>query len=276
MFFTNPSDTLHYNGSEIGGVKKGDNLTTVVEKLLLEVDRLNSELAAMSRQTTGGSMSTDVLENKNSFGSAPGFRDSSYSAKITVTPKSNSIEVFYDLNDIGTGEKVYSRVIVDGYRNGVMVQLVDSDKMASGFLLGPDAFPATMNIELRRKSETGEMLVYSGTIPLSITMQSGNYPVFTKTMNQSDLKTQTDVNNFLYKEIVSIQNSIKNTITTPDGSKTVSQAVLDLKNEVEDVKKKDIASAQVVYRNGNGNVTKTLQEALDDIVSSVNSLSAKK
>jgi hypothetical protein len=274
MFFTNPSDTLHYNGSEIGGVKKGDNLTTVVEKLLSEVDRLNYELAAMSRQTTSGSMSTDSLENKNSFGANSGFKDSSYSAKITVTPKSNSIEVFYDLNEIGSGERTYSRVVIDGYRNSVSTILLDSDKMSSGFLLGPDAFPATMSIEVRRKSETGEMLVYTGSVPLSITMQSGNYPVFTKTLNQSDLKTQTDVNNFLYKEIVSIQNSIKNSITTPDGSKTVSQAVMELKTEIEDVKSRDLSSSTIVYKNGDGNVSKTLKEALSEISDSLNSLNS--
>ena len=276
MFFTNPSDTLHYNGSEIGGVKKGDNLTTVVEKLLSEVDRLNSELSNVSKQKDVVSVSTDILENKNSFGAGSSFKDSSYSAKITVTPKANSVEIFYDLNSIGSGEKTYSRVTVDGYRNGNSAVLVDSDKMANGFLIGPDAFPATMSIEVRRKALNGESLVYTGAVPLSVTTQSGTYPVFAKTLNQSDLKTQTQVNDFLYKEIVSLQNSISNNISTPDGSKTVSQAVVELKNEIEDVKKQDVASSQVVYKNGDGNVTKTLQEAIDDIVSSINTLSSKK
>ncbi len=275
LFFTTPTSSMHYSGKDVANIKNGDDLNTVVEKLVSEIERLNTELSNATRQGSSTKMSTDSLENKNSFGAAPGYIDSSYTAKLTVTPKSNSIEVFYDLNDIGTGEKLFSRVTVDGYRNGLNALLVDTDKMSSGFVLGPDAFPATMNIEVRRKASTGEMLVYTGTIPMSVTTQSGNYPVFSKSLNKSDLKTQTEVNDFLYKEIVSLQNSVKNTISTPDGSKTVYQELQEIKNEVQSVKGQDVASAQIVYKNGNGNVTKTLQEALDDIVSSVNALGGK-
>jgi len=275
LYFTTPTNSMHYSGKDVANVKNGDDLNTVIEKLAGEIDRLNTELANATRGNSSAKMSTDSLENKNSFGAAPGYIDSSYTAKLTVTPKSNSIEVFYDLNDVGTGEKLFSRVTVDGYRNGLNALLVDTDKMSSGFVLGPDAFPATMNIEVRRKASNGEMLVYTGTIPMSVTTQSGNYPVFSKSLNKSDLKTQTEVNDFLYKEIVSLQNSVKNTISTPDGSKTVYQELQEIKNEVQSVKGQDVASAQIVYKNGNGNVTKTLQEAIDDIVTSVNSLSTK-
>ena len=275
LYFTTPTNSMHYSGKDVANIKNGDDLNTVIEKLAGEIDRLNAELVNATRGNSSTKMSTDSLENKNSFGAAPGYIDSSYTAKLTVTPKSNSIEVFYDLNDVGTGEKLFSRVTVDGYRNGLNALLVDTDKMSSGFVLGPDAFPATMNIEVRRKASNGEMLVYTGTIPMSVTTQSGNYPVFSKSLNKSDLKTQTEVNDFLYKEIVSLQNSVKNTISTPDGSKTVYQELQEIKNEVQSVKGQDVASAQIVYKNGNGNVTKTLQEAIDDIVTSVNSLSIK-
>jgi hypothetical protein len=275
LFFTTPASSMHYSGKDIANIKNGDDLNTVVEKLVSEIERLNTELANATKQGSSTKMSTDSLENKNSFGAAPGYIDSSYTAKITVTPKSNSIEVFYDLNDIGTGEKVFSRVTVDGFRNGLSALLVDTDKMSSGFLLGPDAFPSTMNIEVRRKASTGEMLIYTGTIPLSATTQSGNYPVFSKSLNKSDLKTQTEVNDFLYKEIVSLQNSVKNAVSSPDGSKTVYQELQEIKNDVQSVKNQDVASAQVVYKNGEGNVTKTLQEALNDFSDAINTLSIK-
>ena len=274
MYFTNPSDTLQYNGSEVAGIKKGDNLTTVIEKLASEVDRLTSELSAVSKQKTVAPASTDSLENKNSFGTTSGFIDSSYSAKVNVTPKSNSVDVFFDLNSIGSGDKTYSRVFVEGFRNGVSTVLVDSDKMSNGFILSPDAFPATMSIEVRRKAQDGSTSIYTTSIPLSSTTKSGDYPVFSKAINSSDLKTQTDVNQFLFDQILSIQKTVANNLNVDGGTKNVATAIAELQSDIEDLKKQDVASSKIIYSNGEGNVTKTLQEAIGDITSSVNALAS--
>lgn len=275
MYFTQPTESLHYSGKEVAGIKNGDNLNTVIEKLVGEIDRLNGVIASTSTASKPTDVSTDSLKASNSFGTNALYTDSSYSAKLVVTPKSNSVEVGYDLNAVGAGDRIYSRVVIDGNRNGSNTVLVDSDKMSNGFVLSPDNFPATMTVEVRRKDvQSGETKVYTGSIPISSTTKSGDYPVFSKALNNSNLETQTQVNDFLYQQIVSLQKTVSNSISVDGGSKSVSSAVSELKAEIEDIKRQDVASSKIVYSNGDGNVTKTLQEAINDITSSVNALAS--
>lgn len=275
LFFTNPSDSSHHSGTSIGVVKNGDTQTSINEKLAKELEELKSKLSQSS--SAAPVSNTDAIENKSGFGTTDNFTSTDSKAKITVTPNAASIDVFYDLTDaLGKDTKLYNKVSVEGLKNGSQAIIVDSDKLSSGFSLSPNNFPAYLTIDLRKRTDLGDVFL-SAKVQLVSTGGDLSTNLYSRNFGGTELNTQTKVNDFLFDRVKKVEGSIQNTVTVAGKTKTIQEAINDLHFAVENLKNLDLSDINVTYTNtesSTGSVSKPISEVISDISNRLNELSS--
>lgn len=267
-YFTEPTDKQHYSGKSIGVVSNGDSQTSVIEKLAAEIESLKASLSNIG--VSSPQQSTDNVENKSSFGGSDSFVSTPYKVDITSKPNTNSVDITFDLTKaLGTDEKLYSNVSIEGNRSGVNAVLVSTDKTKSGFSLSPENFPAYITVDLRKRTATGDEYL-SAKLPINPAGESVSTPLFMRKFGASELKNQTEVNNFLFDRLRTVENSLIQDVNVNNNTYSIQEAITTLALEVENLKKTNLSSVNITYQNGDGNVTKPISEALSDIVTAVN------
>lgn len=272
-FFTNPSDTNYHSGSSVGPIKSGDTQTSVNEKLAAEIEFLKQTMSAQSNSYTP--VDTDKISNKSGFGVSDSFVSTDSKIKISVKPNSATIDVFYDLSSaLGTDEKLFNKVTVEGRKNGSNAIIVDSDKISSGFSLAPENFPAFLTVDLRKRTQSGDEYL-SGKIAINQNGEESSTSLYTRKFGGSDLDTQTKVNDFLFDRLKKVENSVQNTVNISGQTKTIQEAITDLHIAIEGLKNLDLSNINVTYKStdsSNGSVSKTISDALSDISDRLSSI----
>jgi len=258
-----------HSGKNIGTIKFGDSQSTVNEKLAAEIETLkNSSVPQLADDSV---MDTDKLLVTNGFGSTDSYSTFQEKFLVTTTPKQNSIGVEYDLSNITKGATVKTvSVTVEGKRAGLDTILVKSDKVYSSFNLSPDNFPAALSVNVKINDGQSDKIV-TGKVTLNPAGESGLHATKVKDFQRSELKTQTEVNNYLNSRVASIEKSINSTVILGNTEYTIQQALSLIWQEIQDLKNLDLSNIKVSYSSGTpGNVTKTIGEALTDVYTDLN------
>jgi hypothetical protein len=249
-FFTTPTDTNYHSGLSVGSIKNGDTQTFVNEKLAAEIESLKAKLNQVQGSTPVSN--TDAIENKSGFGTGDSFTPTDSNVLVTTKPTASGIEVSYDLTQaLGADTKILSRVIVEGNKNGISTILIDSDKLSSGFFLSPDNFPASLTVDLRKRTTTGDEFL-SAKVPLSSTGESLRTTLYSRKFGGTDLNTQTKVNDFLFDRVKTLENNIPKEVLVNNSYKSLQDAFNDLSSEIKKLKEENAA-----LKNLNTNTTST-------------------
>ena len=235
LYFAKPADTIEHSGKEIGVLKKGDTQTTVNEKLAQEIELLKqkAETPAVEQKIDSGS----VLNNSG-FGQSSNYIDSGKKVRLSVSPSSDNINIFYDLSSIlEEGWNLeFVRAYVEGNRNGTKTVLIDSNKVSSGFNLSPNNFPASIDFEARlKKGSTVEVLTTKQSI--NNNGDDTNYTLYKKELGSTNLRTQDDINVALYRDIQNIKQALEpKTVKVGTENLDYQGAILSLKTEIDTLK----------------------------------------
>lgn len=233
-YFEDPTDKLQYTGKEVGAIKKGDSQTTVNEKLAEEIEALKQKLS--SKEPLVGA-STATVMNESSFGFDKSLIDSGERINIKIEPKEDNIYVSYTFSMSDGAEKLSSNISIEGRKSNLDTILKDSSKLVSGFYLTPDNFPASLIFNLDQK-KAGVLERLTAKVQLQASGDNTNYTVYKRNINTSDLKTQKDVNEFLYQEVNRLnRTSEEKKIFYKGAEKNITDVVFELINEVEVLKK---------------------------------------
>lgn len=235
LYFAKPSNTIEHNGKEIGQIRKGDTQTVVNEKLAQEIEAIKAQISATK---VDSKIDTTSIINTSGFGQYSNYIDSGKKVKLQVTPASDSINIFYDLSSITESgwNLEFTRTYVEGNRNGVQTVIVDSNKTSSGFNLSPNNFPATIDFEARlRNGDTVEVLTAKQT--LYAEGDNTNYTLYKKELGTTNLTTQKDVNDTLYRDIQNIKKALEpKTINIGTENLDLQGAILALKTEINQLR----------------------------------------
>lgn len=233
-YFEDPTDRLQHAGKEIGVIKRGDTQTAVNEKLAAELEALKNQMSRKEPQNVG---STSTIINDSSFGIDKNLVDSGERLNVKVEPKDDKIFVSYNFTMPNGAEKVSSDVSIEGIISGNQTLLSESPKLISGFYLNPDNFPATLNFNVDMR--TGNSLdKLTARVQLNPTGDNTDYTVYKRNINNSDLKNQKEVNEFLFREVNRLNKSTEeNKIFYKGGQMTLTEIVLDLTKEVSELRK---------------------------------------
>lgn len=267
-YFEESVSKFFHGGNSVGVVKQGDNQTVVNEKLAAEIEKLKE-----SKSTTTPEITSDNLSVTSGFGSDDKYSEYTEKYQISVTPKNNYISVDYDLSNLlkGVTKKSLS-VTVDGKRGGLDSTLVSSDKTLAGFSLSPDNFPATLTVDLKVNDGKGDKQITSK-LTLNPAGESGMYAANVKEFRKSDLRTQTQVNEYLNSRIANVEKNFVDNVVLGSGTYTTQEALSMIWKEIQDLKNLDLSSIEVTYKNpaspNSGNVTKSIGQALNDIIDSI-------
>ena len=236
-YFTQPSDSIHHNGISTDIIKNGDTQTIVNEKLSAAIEKLTKGNGCIGNTTTPiTTINTDELINKSGFGATNSFVSSPYQIKMETKAKSEATEMSYDLADAidSTDKLSYSRVVIEG-KQGI---IVDTDKISSGVRLAPENFPATISIDIRKETKGGEMQYLSTKAQINPTDSKAPVTLFKREMGGTELKTQSDVNNFLKERLDTIQKSNVNTVNYEGQNINLQETVNRLLIEINELKGK--------------------------------------
>ena len=273
MYFTNDTDTLHHSGKEVGVIKTGDLQTTINEKLAAEIILLKEELARVRSAPTQIQTTTDNIVNVTGFGVTNEYEPTNMTLTVKTTAAADGVTYFYNIPDIQglPGQTLNNRVIVE---NGSGTIVVNTDKASTSFTLAPNNFPAYISFDIRRTIDQTTTEYYLGKAQLNQT-QDVVISLEKKRFGGTEIKSQTEVNNYLYNKVGELQKNQNNKITFGNqGDISLQESVNRLLTDVENLKKTlDISAATVTYNNdGSGNVQKTISEALSEIATKVNTL----
>lgn len=240
-YFEDPTDKLQHNGKEVGVIKKGDTQTVVNEKLATEIEVLRG--LVITKNNVVNTPTTTTILNDSGFGSDKSEVDSGERLLVKVEPKDDSIYVSYEYNLNAGDEKINSSVSVEGVRNGIKTVLNDSNKLISGFYLQPDNFPATLNFDVNLGRNGGQERL-SAKVVLQPSGDNTNYTLYKRIINSSNLTTQKDVNEYLYRELNRLNkiteekkvflNGVEKNIT--EAFVEVSVELAKVKNELQEIK----------------------------------------
>lgn len=240
-YFTAPTDSLEHNGKEVGILKRGDSQTTVNEKLAAEIETLRE--LVNTKNVSVNTPTTTTIINDSGFGSDKSEVDSGERLLVKVEPKDDSIYISYSYNLIEGDEKINSSVSVEGVRNGIKTVLNDSNKLINGFYLQPDNFPATLNFDVNLGRNGGQERL-SARVVLQPSGDNTNYTLYKRIINSSNLSTQKDVNEYLYRELNRLNkvteekkvflNGVEKNIT--EAFVEVSTELAKVKNELQEIK----------------------------------------
>ncbi len=262
MYFTEPSSKNYHDGRNVGVIKAGDDQTSVNEKLAQEIEKLKT---ATPQVVDDSVMDTDKLLVTNGFGSTDGYSIFQEKFSVTTIPRQNSIGVEYDLANLVKNATVKSvSVTVEGKRSGLDAVLVKSDKTFSSFNLSPENFPASLSVNVKVNDGQSDKLI-TGKMTLNPVGEGGLYTVQVKDFQRSELRTQTEVNNYLNSRVASIEKSLNSVVVLGNTEYTIQQALSLIWQEIQDLKNMDLSNIKVSYSAGAGNVTKTVGEALTDV-----------
>jgi len=235
LYFAKPANTIEHNGREIGTILKGDTQTVVNEKLAQEIELLKQQIAATK---VDSKIDSSTVSNNSGFGQSSNYLDSGKKVKVQVTPAADNINVFYDLSSIlEDGWKLeFVRAYVEGNRNGIQTVIADSNKTSSGFNLSPNNFPAAIDFEARlKKGDAIEVLTAKQT--LYATGDNTSYTLYKKELGTTNLATQKDVNDTLYRDIQNIKKALEpKTVRVGTESLDYQGAILALKSEIDTLK----------------------------------------
>lgn len=236
-YFTNPTDSIHHSGASTSIFKNGDTQTQVNEKLAAAIEKLVQNNGCVS---TGNAeittLNTDLLTNKSRFGATDSFVSSPYQVRVDSKAKESGTNIFYDINPVlgGTDKLLYSRIVVEA-KNGVVV---DTDKISSSFTLAPENFPASISIDLRKETADGNIEYLSTKAQLSPVDTTAPVTVFKRELGGTELKTQTDVNNFLKERLDNLQKSVPSSIDYSGEKVSLQETVNRLLIEIAELKSK--------------------------------------
>lgn len=272
MYFTEPSSKNYHDGKNVGVIKAGDDQTTVNEKLAQEIEKLKTSTPQLVDDSV---MDTDKLLVTNSFGSTDGYSTYQEKFSVTTSPKQNSIGVEYDLANIVKNATIKGvTVTVEGKRSGLDAVLVKSDKTFSSFNLSPENFPASLTVNVKINDGQSDKLI-TGKMTLNPVGESGLYATSVKDFQRSEIKNQTEVNNYLNSRIASIEKSLSNVVVLGTTEYTIQQALSLIWQEIQDLKNLDLSSIKVSYYNTDnhtaGKVTKSIGDAISDVYTELNS-----
>lgn len=233
-YFEDPTTRLQHDGKEIGVIKKGDTQTTVNEKLAAELEQLKNQI---SKKEPLSAVSSSNIANESSFGFNKDLTDSGQRISLKVEPQDDKVFVSYTFNIADGAEIITADISLEGNRAGSDAVLNSSKKTTSGFYLSPNNFPATLNFNATQKTSTGTENL-TAKIQLQPSGDSAEYTVFKRNINTSDLKTQKEVNEFLYSEVNRLNKTTKeNKINYKGVEKTLTEVVIELMNEVSELRK---------------------------------------
>lgn len=273
MYFTTDTDSLHHGGKEVGVIKTGDLQTAVNEKLAAEIVLLKEELASLKSAPTSTTTTTDNIINTTGFGVTNEYEPTNMTLTVKTTAAADGVTYFYNILDVTSlpGQPLTNRVIVE---NGGGTIVVNTDKASTSFTLAPNNFPAYISFDIRRTIDASITEYYLGKAQLNQT-QDVVISLEKKRFGGTEIKSQTEVNNYLYNKVGELQKNQNNKITFGNqGDLSLQESVNRLLTEVDTLKKSlDISTATVSYNNdGSGNVQKTISEALSEIATKVNTL----
>ncbi len=237
LYFTKPTDQLEHNGKTVGVINNGDLQTTVNEKLALELQELRSLINKMSVGSTPNSIDSSTVMNSSGFGQTNSYTDSGKKVTLTVTPASDRVEVFYDLNNaIEEGWEATAKVSVDGNRAGIKTVLIDSNKLSNGFVLAPNNFPAEIEFEVKlKKGDAVEVLSSKQTLLSG--GDNNNYTLYKRQFGATNLQTQKDVNETLYREVQTLKKAVEpKTVKLSGVEQDLQKAIITLKTELDTLK----------------------------------------
>jgi hypothetical protein len=267
-YFQDPTSKTFHDGKNTGVLKFGDSQTTVNEKLAAEIESLKTN--STPQLVDDSAMDTDKLLVTNGFGSTDGYSVYQEKFLVTTAPKQNSIGVEYDLASLIKNSTVKTvSVTVEGKRAGLDAVLVKSDKTFSSFNLSPENFPASLSVSIKVNDGQSDKLI-NGKMTLNPSGESGLYTVQVKDFQRSELRTQTEVNNYLNSRVASIEKSLNSVVVLGNTEYTIQQALSLIWQEIQDLKNMDLSNIKVSYSAGAGNVTKTVGEALTDVYTDLN------
>jgi len=251
-FFTNPSDINYHSGSSVGPIKNGDTQTSVNEKLAAEIESLKNQLSQLSNSKPVST--TDAIENKSGFGISDTFISTDSKVKVTTKPGAASVDVFYDLTEaLGKDTKIFNKVTIEGVKNGLNSIIVDSDKISSGFSLSPDSFPASLSVDLRKKTESGDVFL-SAKVSLNPFGESSSNVLYARKFGGTDLNTQTKVNDFLFNRLKDVESSSTKEVQLGSETKSLQDAFNSIMSELDKLRNQDLSSAIVKSSKDTGSV----------------------
>lgn len=234
-YFENPTDMLQHSGKEVGILKKGDTQTTINEKLASELEALRQ--VAQSQTNSIQQPSSSIILNDSGFGSDKSEVDSGERLKVKVEPKDDSIYVSYEYLLPEGSDRINSSASVEGIRNGVKTVLIDSNKLISGFYLQPSNFPATLSFDIN-VGKNGQQERLSAKVQLQPYGDDTNYTLYKRIINASNLTTQKDVNEYLYRELNRINKITEEKKVMVNGTeKSITEAFVELTSQMSEIKK---------------------------------------
>jgi hypothetical protein len=247
-YFENPTDSLQHNGKEVGILKKGDTQTTVNEKMAAELDYLKALVLSQSRNIE--QQSSGNIINDSGFGSDKSEVDSGERLTVKVEPKDDSIYVSYEYLLPEGSERVNSNASVEGIRNGVKTVLIDSNKLINGFYLQPASFPATLSFDVN-VNRNGQQERLSAKVQLQPSGDDTKYTLYKRIINASNLTTQKDVNEYLYRELNRLNKVTEEKKVSVNGvEKSMVEAFVELNVQISELKKE----IEILKSNSTGSI----------------------
>lgn len=270
-YFTKPSDQTHHNGKTVGVISNGDSQTAINEKLAAAIEELKATATTKSN-TSSASTTTDDVINTTGFGVSNEYEPTAYTVTVKTTTAADGINYFYNLLDINIPGKInFARIIVEDKKQA---QIINTVKTSTSFLLSPLNFPAYISFDIRVEDSAGIVDYYSAKAQLSQTNDT-IIILDRKKFGGTEIKTQTEVNNYLYNKVGELQKTQTSKVTYADqGELTLQETVNRLVAEVQTLKSSlDISEARITYSSdGTGNIQKTVSEALSEITAKLNTL----
>lgn len=265
------------------GVSQGDTVAKTLDRVVDEVDIIKERLNACGICGDGVVNDNTVVTNTDSLPttsslscltSTQGF-DANCNFTVDVDPKADSVAVNFSVNNIPSDAQVLSsRVIVSGNKDGYPTVLADTKNMQSGLTLRPDAFPATIDSEVKIQTATGERLLRTSQI-LSPVKSTNVNPYAVNIAGSTQPNTQTEVNSVFDDRICNLQNSLSavtNSSNETLGSSNVFQSINALLARIESLETQlaNIGALSVVYTNSCTDAcatgdSVTLATALEDL-----------
>lgn len=285
ILFKKPSDSIYHSGSSIGVINNNDTQTQVNEKLAEELQKLKDDKCGTSTTDTSVN-NTDNLLVTNQFGKSATYTQCDNTYSINTLPGKNDISIAYDINPLisADSEVISKRVQIEGMRGDSKTILVDSQHTTNIVSLKPENFPATLNVDIVQRNQSGEQRITSKSVLQPV---KGNVKevAYSRDYNTSDISTQTEMNTYLKDRISKLEsNTCKLTEVVLDGTTyDLINAIKLLWSEVKSLKNLSLSDYKIEYTDNcnqcGGTVSKTISEAFTslsqcccDNTSSINSV----
>lgn len=276
------SGCIYYTGEDVPslGIIRGEDLNSVISKIVSYMDSLDDSFQNAQKAT---SITSDDVKSNVPSSTIKGVssrcaleiieREFNYSIDTTTS----GTNFTYDLSNVVLNlprdyQHVSTRVIAYGNQTNSSSTLVaDTKGVNGGFPVSNSAYPLTVDIVSRIKTECGDIDMTS---TLSLTNTPGNYK---KVLSVKDLTNVSSQDATVTDHITQLQGMVANLQADVDNMKSVktstgnsSDIVAAIQNQdakLQDVSSKisDPSNLPVSYQDSNSSTqTRTVAQALSD------------